>query len=587
MADEKDTPSEGKDDTFDLTPVDANGNPIEGEWIDLDEREPYLIDDLVASADADAPGKPTAAPPPSPEEPDIVTAPAVQAGFRVIEGGKSTSGRSGPNAGDRPSDETGRPTYHSVASLPVDDFVLDPEYRDRDFPPIEVPENVLDLQLTPAMYPQGLFLRDFLRWVAASTDAPPAFALGAALSVLAVAAGRNWRVQDQCTGGLTPNLYILLLGESGSRKSAVLKTAVELTAAAQRWHGSFESTLAFMLRLEAFPTQLWLLDEGVTLFDALQNPATLGIGPRLTGAYDGSAIRWESKASQATVENPCLSILAGSTVDWLRDKQLSADVLRGGIFGRFFLLPSPNGTPRLEARPFDSKTKENFERWLSELSQCKNPKTDDGHYLLDFTHEAKQELYSWIAWTFRAAKGGQAMSTGIWNRAGSSVKKIALLYHLAENRGNTAIQADSVKQAIAFFHHYLLPAHIWATRGLVQRTGFDAFLSKLEDALLAEPEGVPFKDAAVRLGLSVAKANEVVYALFAAGRLTVWAWMPSGREGLGRPVYILSRGRPTRHGRLTAVDEAGGLPKALQRLHAQETDLDADFWNTVRLNQEE
>lgn len=85
--------------------------------------------------------------------------------------------------------------------------------------------------------------------------------------------------------------------------------------------------------------------------------------------------------------------------------------------------------------------------------------------------------------------------------------------------------------------------------------------------LLADPEGIPFSDVAVRLGLSVTKANEVVYRLLTAHRLTVWAWIAP--EGRGRPTYVLSHERPTRPGKLTQVKRPGILPKALQRLHTQ------------------
>ncbi|MCH7823390.1 MAG: DUF3987 domain-containing protein [Acidobacteria bacterium] len=201
--------------------------------------------------------------------------------------------------------------------------------------------------LEGAIPEDGLFRR-YIEWAEPVTDAPIEFHVASSLALAGTVAGRKiWL--DRGHGRLYPNVWVLILAPSSFyRKSTAISQAEHLL-----WDyrdGVYllpneASPEKFLDNLKSQPTGLFRHKEFAALLAQFDRSYMMGFKELLTELYDCPRRYTRTlRREEVVVENPCLSILAASTFDWLLEKTKAGDI-RGGFFSRFLYF-----APRLKSK---------------------------------------------------------------------------------------------------------------------------------------------------------------------------------------------------------------------------------------------
>lgn len=412
---------------------------------------------------------------------------------------------------------------------------VDPAYV-RSYPPVVAPRSLFDLKLRPDMYPQESFFTHYLAVMEPTTDAPQSFHLATAISILATAMGPTWTLKHQ-SGGLRVNVWFMLLADSGTRKSTAMKVARSMFSETVCWEGLVESTVAWFQSMYNCQDAnvLWIFDEAISFFSMLTKTHTKDIGDRLTSAYNGETLTYQTKASVIKVERPYLSILTGTPIHSLRQRGISQEVLQGGIFGRFLLIPG-TATRALALPPaVDAASFAALQNIIDTVYKQRR------QVQVTLSYEAEQ---TYRAWYEGRGNGGilAETSTGIWNRAGDHVLKLALIYHTAAyRRADMPIQKDTMEQAITFLQEYLLPGHLWATRRFMETSPVKQAFMAVED-YAENTEGVLYSSLPDLLGVTLDYLAKILAVLWHNERIEFWSWRPNPGEICGgNPKILLTR----------------------------------------------
>lgn len=204
------------------------------------------------------------------------------------------------------------------------------------------------------------FLNAFMEY-ASYVEAPEKFLRWSALSVLAGCLERKvWVTNGAATW--YPNLYIMLVGEPGSRKSTGSEIAVDLLREVPgiSFLADRLNEATFLLRLkssgirktvtlgkEEFRHSACYLyaSEAATSFSEMY--AGGGIIVALTDLYNCGPRGWHNvhawtkhtmKDGETQIFNPCVNLLACSTPKWLTTKVMRRDDIEGGFGSRVILV---------------------------------------------------------------------------------------------------------------------------------------------------------------------------------------------------------------------------------------------------------
>jgi hypothetical protein len=183
-----------------------------------------------------------------------------------------------------------------------------------------VPQPVWDFRKFAPFIPGYGWLHDYLAYGIQCTDAPPIYHVLVALAALALAIAPDHVVS--VNGEEHPlHLFLLLVGESGNRKSAAIKRCLNLIkprlAAVKLnhriWYPEASTAEGIFDGLIAEPARLMIASEWTEYHNqskASYNQHTTEFTNLL---YDGSTLHRIKKGQQLVVEKPCVSILGAST----------------------------------------------------------------------------------------------------------------------------------------------------------------------------------------------------------------------------------------------------------------------------------
>lgn len=188
--------------------------------------------------------------------------------------------------------------------------------------------------------PRGSFLEAYVNYARACTDANVAYHIISGLIALSQTVPNDLGI-PLGDGFLYANLYGLVVGPSTeSRKSVAITICKRLLQDASvgvvsETPGSHEG-LSESLRAD--PKQLIVYPEFGSFLANTEKGYQVPIKTMLTDAYDGSDLgRALAKSRRGVIKSPRLSILAGSTIDFLERHTEPADWV-GGFLARFYTI---------------------------------------------------------------------------------------------------------------------------------------------------------------------------------------------------------------------------------------------------------
>lgn len=229
-------------------------------------------------------------------------------------------------------------------------------------PPRSIPIEVSNYSFTPAFPPEH-FVSRFVNYVSAQTDAPLEYAEAAALTLLSIAGYRCKAALAPYPGGLSNNLYILLVGPTTvSRKSTVQRIAsniikVVMPPSVLPNRATTEALIKSLAQRSGVPS-VWTPDElGITLAEIYNRDYMRGLEEMLLTVYSGDDYEYQRVLDSVYIRSPHLSVLGAATPESLA--RAGTGALDSGLLPRFAVV-FPRVMP--ESKPVSSAVDQRAER---------------------------------------------------------------------------------------------------------------------------------------------------------------------------------------------------------------------------------
>jgi hypothetical protein len=371
--------------------------------------------------------------------------------------------------------------------------------------------------ISEALPQQKGFLRSYVEYASACSDAPEIYHVGVALTVLAGAVGKKLQCPYMSSGTLVPNLYTLLVGSSrNGRKTSSVDTGVKILLQANAESvipipGSYEELVA---QIRSTPSGLLTYRE----FGHFLKTTARGYGEPirtvLMDLFDWPTDRQYTrnlKKGKTVIEPPiCLSMLSTCSTDTLFD-HTDTEEWQGGFFGRMILLYGDRDVFRMpnvwdSARDYLTTMLHSFIH--APIGRCAG-----------FSPYAWQEFETWSRYRDASAKEFPDRVQTFVAGSGTLAAKVALLY--AADMGEPCIDGwsislEAIRRAILFVENLYLPSvkHLGEklTLGVWERDR-----QKILNVIESKPTGVAQDEIIRRTKVSLGLFDDVINTLKAEG----------------------------------------------------------------------
>jgi hypothetical protein len=307
------------------------------------------------------------------------------------------------------------------------------------------------------------WLRNYVEYARAITDAPLAFHVGAGLGAMAGAVGSNVWWRGGGGGEKWPNLFLLLLAPSGIfRKSTSVDIPMDLLQKATP--GSILdrefSPERFIRNLADHPTSVLKESEFASLLERMKSNYMQGMKQRLTDLFDcqdsyDRTIQGTGggRGERISIVRPALTILAASTLDWLVESLTETD-MRSGFMPRFlFFAPTVK-----EPEPPGGYLAENdrmLENWLvTTLAKMSSMSRRQVSF-----SPSRRRIVEWTTEHSALADAGQAADEllGLYSRLGHHLAKLCALLCVSDEgiQERYEVADDTAERAIALMEWIL------------------------------------------------------------------------------------------------------------------------------------
>jgi len=288
------------------------------------------------------------------------------------------------------------------------------------------------------------WLRSYVDWASAYTDAPLVFHMATGLSLLATAMGNRYNT-PAWGRPLYPNLWIVIVSPTGFfRKTTCIRLGMrvlkrEMADAILPAEWSRERLVALLAEK---PAGLFEWDEFSFALSIMDRDYNSGTRQMLTKLFDSADDheRVTGKGVSGNILNPAPNILGGSTIEWIRSRVKEGD-LRGGFLSRFIFIP---GIQKESEKDFSLAIRPDIEAelsaWLAKLSRHKD-------IIVDFS-SVKTEIRDWVR---KHEKGAESMSPdliGFLARAETYLLKLSMVLAASENAQRINIDSEILERAI-------------------------------------------------------------------------------------------------------------------------------------------
>lgn len=359
------------------------------------------------------------------------------------------------------------------------------------------------------LIPTRGFFPEYLKWVQRLTDAPSVYHIASALSAVSATVsnfaegefGIPMRDGSILRSVFPTNLWILLVGPSGDRKSTAMEKSVEcvqpVVGTISAISGSPEATFDLVSHK---PDIFFYHSEGATLFSQLQASYWLQGQGLLCDLYDGREeppyVRTltgqrtkknpNPKPTTITIRRPRVSILIGIAPEML-DQTRRSD-WTGGLIGRMMLIYGELASPSEEPPKTDDVGRAMLATYLQKIrTSLEEEKKSRGTQLkIGIRPDALQMYMDWSRHLAATTKNRPPKIRSLFRRLPMHVLRTAALY--AVSQFCDVITSETIIPAIRFGDH--------STKS-IERVGDlladDPVLRtaiRIRDMLKAEPTGV-------------------------------------------------------------------------------------------------
>lgn len=398
-----------------------------------------------------------------------------------------------------------------------------------------------DPNLLMRALPKQGFLRDYFDWTSGTTDAPPHFHLIAGLSCVSAALGRSCYIDLQ--NGIYPNLYAVLVAQSSRfRKSTCVNYARRmvnhLTVTAEIDGNTQEQPLTFpdefspegfIGTLSERPTGLFIWSEMASVLAKFGASYMQGMAELLTHLYDCPPhYRRTLRREQVAVEDPCVSILAATTPEWLTE-HISETTAVGGFLPRF-LFVGADEPGELMTRP-PSLDRHQEQALAGKLGMIRAAYAGEEPVAISIDDIADEyDRFAQHLDSKRIGGHSEALGDAFVTRLTTTALKVAMLFEAAENPGARAISELSWMRAS------LVTEYLRTYVGVLLRdltfTDWERWRKKALDAIRDSGELGVTKSELTRgalRGLQKQQRDQLLEALQEEGVVIETAGLPGGR----------------------------------------------------------
>lgn len=373
----------------------------------------------------------------------------------------------------------------------------------------------------PAIAWRGLF-KDYLDMVAPTTEAADAFHYAAFLQVFGCTLGRRLHVYH--AGRQFPNFYTCLVGRSGaSRKDTSLKPGRDIL---ERLHAYSDSEVSLPFKITwgirsyeglldelsgKRKVRLIQLSELLSLFAKAGQQSLGNIIPELTALYDCPDLV-NPPVHQKDVkpaEEPFLSIMAGTTQDWLQ-KALTERDIYGGFANRWCYFTGRPKAPMADPQKVDQAKRD---RLVQDLNLIRDWTDSVPNGEITKSNEARALFKEYYDNNYYPRCQQSGLIPTLIERVQNFVWKIALLY--ATDTMSEIISRDHLEAAIAVGNY--LEASVGEVFANFGTSNGKAQETKLLDFLKAEGRPVPEREVYRKFNISAKELESVVTPLVKIG----------------------------------------------------------------------
>ena len=308
-------------------------------------------------------------------------------------------------------------------------------------------------------------------WIAAYLDytkdseAPQLYHLWTGLSVLAGALRRNVWV-DRVKYTIFPNLYVMLVGPTGTGKSAALNTGFRIlrkVKSVHTFHGKISNEALYDEMNRTVETPAGIVKDGTIFIYADEVKSLLGerdyareLLVTLTDLYSGEDIEADfrtKKYGRVRLENYLINFLAGSTPSWLGEC-IRPSMFDGGTVGRILFVYQPS-------RKAVSEVDEEDEReWSMEMQRRLSEDLIHISKIRGMFAIRKSAREFWTEWRKTIRWPSDSRLEGYTNRKHDYALKIAMLLSISASDDLVIEQChiEGAIQALSIIEPYFLDA---------------------------------------------------------------------------------------------------------------------------------
>jgi len=385
--------------------------------------------------------------------------------------------------------------------------------------------------------PQGHgFIRSYVEYAASCSDAPEIFHVGVALTILASVTAKRLVAPFSSATMLVPNLYTLLVGPSGERKSSCLDTGIRIlrrvaSDAVIPVPGSYEEMIA---QIRTQPTGLLKLREFGHFLKFTERGYGEPMRTVLMELYDhptDEPYTRNLRKGKTVIDGPICVSLGAACSDDLLYSYTDTESWSGGFLGRMTMLYGDRQVfrmPTVWPQAFDYLVTLLHTYAFGTIHRCGG-----------WSPPAWQEFQRWAAWRDAQRHSAPARVRTHVARAETLAAKVSQLYACDAGESNTGdgwlISHESMCRAIMFVEQLYLPSIFHLGEHLALGI-WERDRQKVLNAIDAKPNGIERPDLLRRVKVSSDLLEAILTTLkdertivqSIAGRETVYRRAPQG-----------------------------------------------------------